>query len=244
MGGTRVVAIGLTSLALMLSPPAAWADDDDEWGSESGWDELDDPGKAKQGEEVYPPMVMAPETLPAGHVGLRGSAGVQFASLGVHVGVTDWMDVIADGYMPWDDPGNTYMFGGGLKFMIHGKRGDFQYCLKLKGYDVYYSDPEKASRLLPKGFGLWPSFMIGMNVKGGSFYGEVGGLFFPWIANDSNNTYMFHGIPAHFGGEIYVTDWFHVFINVDLLLSFHYAIFTLALTGPFNLVEAGVVFVI
>jgi len=236
-------AIGLAILLGLGNPPMIWAADDDDWGSESGWDDLDDPNKAKKDAEEFPPMVMAPETLPPGYVGIRGSGGLLFASLGAHVGVTDWMDVIADGYMPYEDAGNTWMFGGGLKFRIHGKRGDFQYCLKLKGYGVTYADPAAASGKLPKGFGVWPSFMVGMNVKGGSFYGEIGGLFFPWVADDSNNTHVFQGLPAHFGGEIYVTDWFHVFINVDLLLSFHYAIFALALSGPFNLIEAGVVFV-
>ena len=180
---------------------------------------------------------------PPGFVGLRGSAGVLFASMGAHVGVTDWMDFIADGYMPYEDAGNTWMFGGGAKFRIHGKRGDFQYCMKLKAYGVHYDDPDSASSRLPKGLGLWPSFMVGMNVKGGSFYGELGALVFPWVADDSNNLKVFQGLPAHFGGEIYVTEWFHVFINVDILLSFHYSILVMALQGPFNLVEAGVVFV-
>ncbi len=241
MRRSSLCAISVAVLISLVGVGAPAADDDD-WGAESGWEELDDPVESDE-EEDYPPMVMAPETLPPGYVGLRGSAGVLFSAFGAHVGVTDWMDILADGYMPYTDAGNTWMFGGGLKFRIHGRRGDFQYCLKLKGYCVYYDDASQASSLLPKGFGLWPSFMIGMNVKGGSFYAEIGGLLFPWVAGDSNQTHIFQGLPAHFGGEIYVTDWFHVFMNVDILLSFFNPIFTMTMAGPFNLIEAGVVFV-
>jgi hypothetical protein len=243
--GVRTAFVSVCCCCLVLAAFPVLAADDDDWGDESGWDELDDPSKApKAGEDEYPPMVMAPETLPPGYVGIRGSAGLLFSSLGLHVGLTDWLDVIADGYMPYEDVGNTWMFGGGLKFRIHGKRGDFQYCLKLKGYGVYYDDPSQASAVLPKGFGIWPAFMIGMNVKGGSFYGEIGALVFPWVADDSNVTRIFQGIPAHFGGEIYVTDWFHVFINVDILLAWYTSVFAYHLTGPFNMLEVGVVFLL
>jgi hypothetical protein len=230
----------LSLIAAMAAGPIALADDDDDWGSESGWEDLDDPNKAPM-EAV--PMMMAPETLPPGYLGFRASGGLLFGSLGVHVGVLDWMDVIADAYMPYEDIGNTWMFGGGLKFRIHGKRGSLQYALKLKGYGVYYADPDTASSVLPKGFGLWPSFMVGMNVKGGSFYGELGGLFFPYVTADSNSTDIWRGMPAHFGGEIYVTDYFHIFINVDILINFGWGMFSYRLTGPFNLLEVGVNFI-
>ena len=239
----RRAGFSLTLFAVMAGPIALADEDEGGWGSESGWEDLDDSNKTKQ-DEPLPPMMMAAETLPPGYLGFRASGGLLFGALGVHVGVLDWMDVIADAYMPYEDIGNTWMFGGGLKFRIHGKRSTFQYALKLKGYGVYYDDPNSASNFLPKGFGLWPSFMVGMNVKGGSFYGELGGLFFPYVTDDSNSTAIWRGMPAHFGGEIYITDYFHIFINVDILISFGWGMFSYNLTGPFNLLEVGVNFIL
>lgn len=220
----------------------ARADDDDGWESESGWEDLDD-GKnpAKEKEQA---MAMGPTSLPAGDVAVRLSAGFAMSQLGVHIGVLDRLDLIAEAALPWTDLGNTWIAGGGMKVMAFGKPGGFKYTFKLKAFYVMYSDADSASGYLPEGLALWPSFMVGMKVKGGCFYGELGAFLFPYTSAGSNRHDVFMGIPAHFGGEIYATDWFHIFINVDLVLASPIAFFTAAFIGPFNIIEAGVVFIL
>jgi len=201
-------------------------------------------GKTKSSEEASHAMAMGPSTLPAGDVAIRLSGGYAMPQLGVHVGLLDRLDLIAEVETPWGDLGNTWIAGGGLKVIAFGKPGGLQYTFKFKAYSIMYSDAESASGYLPEGLAIWPSFMVGMNVKGGCFYGEIGAFVVPYTTSDSNYSNTFMGVPAHFGGEIYITDWVHIFINVDLVLASPIAFFTSVFVGPFNIIETGVVFII
>ncbi len=222
--------------------PAVAGDDDDGWDSESGWEDLDDGKSVKK--ENSRAMAMGPATLPAGRVALRMSAGGFFGQFGAHVGLLDRLDLILEGETPWTDMGNTWIAGGGLKVLAIGKSGGLQYTFKLKVLDIMYSDPSTASSYLPEGVAIWPSMMVGMNVKGGCFYGEIGAFIVPQTTSDSNYSSVFMGVPAHFGGEIYITDWMHVFINVDLIIGSPIGFTVTSFVGPFNIVEFGTVFII
>jgi hypothetical protein len=235
MRGTITLAILLAAFA--VSP--VLAEEDDDW-DESRWEELDEP-RERPADEM--PMLMGPHTLPAGNFGLRLSGGMMFTSAGAHFGLLDRLDLIVDTYVPWSDLGNTWMIGGGAKVNLHGRRSTFAYAFTLKAYGIIYSDVTGAVAELPEGLALWPTFMIGMKIKEGCFYGEIGPFFFVHNSSQSTNSYVFQGVPAHFGGEIYVTDSIHLFINVDLIFSGYFSIFTMDLTGPFNLIEAGIIFI-
>jgi hypothetical protein len=228
-------------VALLLAQPAMA--EDDGWGDESGWEDLDE-GTDKEREELFERAMMnGTHTLPAGRFGFRASAGVSYFNFGAQAGVHDWVDVLAEAYMPYKDFGNTWLVGGGAKVRVYG-HGIWAYAFKLKAYAIFYSDVNEDVKNLPEGFALWPSFMIGMKIKQGCFYGEVGAFLFPYTSGSSTHTYVFSGVPAHFGGEIYITDWLHVFLNVDLVFSAHFGVFSLGLTGPFNGVEGGFLFLI
>jgi len=236
MRGTLTLAV----LLLAFTAPPAVAGEDDDW-DESRWEELDEP-REKPIEEK--PMLMGPHTLPAGNFGLRLSGGLMFTSVGAHIGLMDRLDLIVDAYAPWQDLGNTWMLGGGAKVNLHGRQSTFAYAFTLKAYGIFYSDVTGAVSNLPEGVALWPTFMIGMKIKEGCFYGEIGPfLLVHHSAQSQTSAYVFQGVPAHFGGEIYITDLIHVFINVDIIFSGYFGIFTMNLTGPFNTIEAGVVFV-
>jgi hypothetical protein len=236
MRGTLTRAV----LLLAFIAPPVFAEEDDDW-DESRWEELDEP-KKDTGEEK--PMLMGPHTLPAGSFGLRLSGGLMFTSVGAQFGLLDRLDLIVDAYAPWKDLGNTWMVGGGAKVNLHGRHSTFAYAFTLKAYGIFYSDVTGAVAELPEGVALWPTFMIGMKIKEGCFYGEIGPFLFVHNTSQSTNTYVFQGVPAHFGGEIYITDMIHIFINVDIIFSGYFGIFTMDLTGPFNTIEAGVVFVL
>jgi hypothetical protein len=236
MRGTLILAVLLTALA---APPVI-AEEDDDW-DESRWEELDEPREQDTEEK---PMMMGPHTLPAGNFGLRLSGGLMFTSVGAHFGLLDRLDLIVDAYAPWKDLGNTWMVGGGAKVNLHGRQSTFAYAFTLKAYGMFYSDVTGAVAELPEGVALWPTFMIGMKIKEGCFYGEIGPFLFVHNTSQSTNTYVFQGVPAHFGGEIYITDTIHIFINVDIIFSGYFGIFTMDLTGPFNTIEAGVVFIL
>jgi len=227
-------------LLLVFTAPPVLAEEDDDW-DESRWEELDEPKKDISGEL---PMLMGPHTLPAGSFGLRLSGGLMFTSFGAQIGLLDRLDLIVDAYAPWEDLGNTWMVGGGAKVNLHGRHSTFAYAFTLKAYGIFYSDVTGAVAELPEGVALWPSFMIGMKIKEGCFYGEIGPFFFVHNTSQSTNTYVFQGVPAHFGGEIYITDTIHVFINVDIIFSGYFGVFTMDLTGPFNTIEAGVILVL
>jgi len=238
----RVVMRGTVLFAIMLiafaAPPAVAEDDD--W-DESRWEELDESREEPTEER---PMLMGPHTLPAGNFGLRLSGGMMFTAAGAHFGVADRLDLIVDAIAPWTDMGNSWMVGGGAKVNLHGRKSTFAYAFTLKAYGIFYSDVTGAVSHLPEGMAIWPTFMIGMKIKEGCFYGEIGPFLFVHTSDQSTSEYVFQGVPAHFGGEIFVTESIHIFINVDLIISGYFGIFTLNLTGPFNLIEAGVVFVL
>jgi hypothetical protein len=211
-----------------------------DWG-ESSWEELDQRPKTTPPDER--PMAMGPQTLPAGKFALRTSAGLLYWNAGVQAGLLDWLDLGAELYQPYSDFGNTWLVGGGPKFRIY-QQGRFSYAFSLRAYGIFYSSAGEDVSRLPEGLALWPSFQIGMKIKEGCFYGEIGVLLYPYTTSSSSQGYVFGGVPAHFGGEIYITDWLHAFINVDIVLSSHFGVFLLELTGPFNLFEGGVVFIL
>lgn len=236
MRGTIALAVLLTAFA--ASP--VLAEEDDDW-DESRWEELDEP-RGDLSEER--PMLMGPHTLPAGNFGLRLSAGMMFTSIGAQFGLLDRLDLIVDAYAPWTDLGNTWMIGGGAKVNLHGRNSTFAYAFTLKAYGIFYNDVTGAVSALPEGLALWPTFMIGMKIKEGCFYGEIGPYLIVHHSDQSQtDTYVFQGVPAHFGGEIFINESIHIFINVDLNFSSYFNIFTMDLTGPFNQFEAGVVFI-
>jgi len=232
----------LVILTACLCVPAAAAADD-EWEEESGWEELDE-GTDEEHEALFErPMVLGSHTLPAGHFGMRASGGFSFLNAGFHVGLHDRFDLLAEAFFPYVDMGNTFVVGGGAKVRIY-EHGMWAYAFKLKAYGIFYSEFNPDVENLPEGFALWPSFMVGLKIKQGCFYAEVGAFIFPYTSDSSAKTYVFSSVPAHFGGEIYLTDWLHVFINVDIILSAHFGVFTMGLTGPFNGVEAGFIFLL
>ncbi|NMB75538.1 MAG: hypothetical protein GYA21_10470 [Myxococcales bacterium] len=188
-------------------------------------------------------MALGPHTLPAGRMALRLSAGMLFSNLGAQVGVLDWLDLGAEAFMPHSDFGNTWMVGGGPKFRIYSQ-GRFAYAFNLRAFGIFYSSAGEAVKDLPEGLALFPSVQIGMKIKEGCFYGEVGLLFYPVTTSSSTQSYAFGGVPMHFGGEIYLTQWLHAFINVDIVFSGYFGVFSLYLTGPFNLLEGGLVFIL
>ena len=232
--------LGWVLMLAMLLLPGEFAAADD-WDDQSGWDELENKQPKKDGE--FKAMMLDPGGLPAGDFGFRFSTGLLYSSLGAHVGVLDRLDLIAETLIPYQGIGQTWMVGGGLKVNIYGRTGVFQSAIKLKAYGIFYSDSDAVENL-SEGMALWPSFMIGLRVKGGSIYAEVGAILYPYTTSSSNQTELFGGIPGHFGGEIYITDWFHVFINVDLVLASPVRFFSFGLTGPFNYIEAGAIFII
>jgi hypothetical protein len=233
--GVRMAVV--VFLGLILAGVRAPAEDDDDWG-DPGFEELDG---ARKEEPATRPMMMGTHTLPAGHFGLRLSGGLLWLNAGAHLSVHDRVDVLADAFMPYRDFGNTWMVGGGAKVNIY-QHGIFAYAFKLKLYGILYRDVTGAVDQLPEGLAIWPAFMIGMKIKEGCFYAEVGPLLYAYTGGGSSTDRVFQAFPMHFGGEIYVTDWFHVFINVDLIWSSHFGLFAMALTGPFNGLEGGVVF--
>ncbi len=223
----------------LLGAGPAGADDD--WDG-ANWEELDQrPATTAEPEER--PMALGPHTLPAGRVALRASAGMLFSNLGAQVGVLDWLDLGGEVFMPHSDFGNTWMVGGGPKFRIYSQ-GRFAYAFNLRAFGIFYSSAGEAVKDLPEGLALFPSIQIGMKIKEGCFYGEVGLLFYPVTSSSSTQSYAFGGVPAHFGGEIYITRWLHAFINVDIVFSGYFGVFSLYLTGPFNLLEGGLVFIL
>ena len=233
-----IVPLAIILIAFAASPVLA---EDDDW-DESRWEELDEPREESTEER---PMLMGPHTLPAGNFGLRLSAGMMLTSAGAHYGVADRLDLIVDAYAPWKDLGNTWMIGGGAKVNLHGSKSTFAYAFTLKAYGIFYGDVTGAVSHLPEGMAIWPTFMIGMKVKEGCFYGEIGPFLFVHHSDQSQTSdYVFQGVPAHFGGEIFITESIHIFINVDLMISGYFGIFTLNLTGPFNQIEAGVIFIL
>ncbi len=222
----------------MLGATAAGAEEDEDWG-ETGWEELDNRPAQKQLDDR--PMAMGPHTLPAGKFALRTSAGLLYWNAGFQAGLLDWLDLGAEFFQPYTDMGNTWLVGGGPKFRIF-QQGKFAYAFSLRAYGLFYSSRGEAVSRLPEGLALWPSFQIGMKIKEGCFYAEIGVLFYPFTSSSSSQGYIFGGVPAHFGGEIFITDWLHAFINVDLVFSGHFGVFILELTGPYNLFEGGMVF--
>jgi len=229
-------------LAVLVAMPAA-ADDDDEWGGESGWEELDERNDEEDAALYSRPMVLGTHTLPAGKFALRASGGLAYFNAGLHAGVLDRLDLLAETFFPYTDLGNTFLVGGGAKVRIYG-HGMWAYAFKLRAYGILYSSVNGAVKHLPEGLAVWPSFMIGMKIPQGCFYGEVGALIFPYTSSSSTQTYVFAGVPAHFGGEIYLTDWLHIYLNVDLVFSAFFGVFSMNLTGPFNGLEAGVLFIL
>ncbi|MBW2704271.1 MAG: hypothetical protein JRF33_25915 [Deltaproteobacteria bacterium] len=225
-------------LAMILLPGGFAAADD--WEDQSGWDEMED-NKTKEGE--HRSMMLGAGGLPAGDFGLRLSTGLLYANAGVHVGILDRLDLIAESLFPYETLGDIWMVGGGLKVNIHGRTGLFQSAIKLKAYGIIYGD-EAGAQNMSEGLALWPSFMIGLNVKEGCIYAELGAMLYPYTTSSSLQKDVFGGLPAHFGGEIYINDWFHMFINVDLLLASPVSFFTYGLSGPFNYIEVGALFII
>ncbi|MBW1872291.1 MAG: hypothetical protein JRJ19_09510 [Deltaproteobacteria bacterium] len=233
----------LTIFLMLFFAAPLLAEDEDDWGEESEWEELDEnQGEKKDDKEVWP-MMLGTHTLPAGDFGFRISAGVQSLIVGAHVGVHDRVDLLADTFLPHSDIGNTWMAGGGVKVRVYG-HGNWAYAFKFRVYGTFYSETNDTVKDLPESIAVWPSFMIGMNVKEGCFYAEIGTLLNVHTFSESTGSYVFSAFPAHFGGEIYITDWFHVFINVDIVISAHFGVFGLGLTGPFQLIEGGFVFLI
>jgi hypothetical protein len=229
-------------LALLWAVPAAAADDDD-WGDESGWEELDQRTDKQDKALDQRPMALGTHTLPAGKFALRAAAGLAYFDAGLHAGVLDRLDLLADTFFPYTDLGNTFLVGGGAKLRIYG-HGMWAYAFKLRAYGILYRSVNGEVKHLPEGLAVWPSFMIGMKIPQGCFYAEVGALIFPYTSVSSTQSYVFAGVPAHFGGEIYLTDWVHVYLNVDLVFSAFFGVFTMNLTGPFNGLEAGVLFIL
>lgn len=229
---------------LSLAAPAATAgDDDDDWGDQSGWEELDNRTDKQDEERDKRPMVLGSHTLPAGKLALRAAAGLAYFDAGLHFGLLDRLDLLADTLFPYTDLGNTFLVGGGLKLRIYN-HGMWAYAFKLRAYGIVYRSANEAVENLPEGFAVWPSFMVGLKIPQGCFYAEVGALIFPYTSSSSTQGYVFAGVPAHFGGEIYLSDLIHIYLNVDLVFSAFFGVFTMQLTGPFNGLEAGVLFVL
>jgi hypothetical protein len=216
--------------ALGASPVVA---EDDDWDG-SRWEELDEPGNEKAEER---PMMLGAQTLPAGRFGLRLSAGYPFITAGLHAGLADRVDLIAEALMPYTMLGDALLVGGGMKVNIFGHGQRFRYALKLRVFGILYSDEgtDGLQNLAP-GLLIWPSFVAGFHVKEGCFYGEAGLALYPFIGEGSEHDYVFYGVPMHFGGEIYLTDLVHLFINVD----FSFSIFGVLFTG----LEGGVLFIL
>lgn len=233
-----LIAGGWLALA---GPGAGLARADENWDG-TDWEELDQRPAAKTEPEERP-MAQGPHTLPAGRFAFRASAGMLFSNLGAQAGLLDWLDLGAEVFMPHSDLGNTWMVGGGPKFRIYSQ-GRFAYALNLRAFGIFYSTAGEQVKDLPEGLALFPSIQIGMKIKEGCFYGEVGLLLYPVTSSSSTQSYVFGGVPAHFGGEIYITQWLHAFINVDIVFSGYFGVFTLNLTGPFNLLEGGLVFIL
>lgn len=227
----RAAAVWTVILCVALSEPAL-ADDDDDWGG--GWDELDEP-RARDPEEIEP-MVLGAQTLPAGRFGLRLSAGYPFVTAGVHAGLADRFDLIGEFMMPYTLPGKLFLVGGGGKVNIFGFGEKFRSAFKLRALGILYPGSDDELYKMAPGMLIWPSFVIGMKVKEGCFYGEVGLILYPYIEEGAERDYVFYSVPMHFGGELNITDLIHVFINVD----FGFTIFGPIFTG----IEGGVLFVL
>jgi hypothetical protein len=229
-------------LVLFVAAPLL-AEEEDDWGEESEWEELDEQQVDKKDKKEVWPMMLGTHSLPAGDFGFRLSAGVQSSIIGAHVGVHDRVDLLVDTFLPHKDIGNTWMAGGGVKVRVFG-HGNWAYAFKFRVYGTFYTETNESVVDLPETIAVWPSFMIGMNVKEGCFYAEIGTLLNVHTFSQSTKSYVFSAFPAHFGGEIYITDWLHVFINVDIVLSPYFGVFGLGITGPFQLIEGGFIFLI
>ena len=216
---------GILTLAIILitftaAPVVA---EDDDW-DESRWEELDEPQEEKKEER---PMMLGAQTLPAGRFGLRLSAVYPYITAGFHAGVANRLDLIAEGMMPYTMLGDAFLLGGGMKVNIFGHGKTFRSALKLRVFGILYSDEGQDDlQNLASGLLIWPSFVAGFHVKEGCFYGEAGLALFPYIDEGSGEDYIFYGVPMHFGGEIYLTDLIHVFLNVDMSFTIFGFIFT------------------
>jgi hypothetical protein len=229
----------LVSSCLLITTPAKGEGDDNWFDDESpaSQDGNQTPAKRK-----YDPFVMGPAPLNSGVFGARLSTGLYFINLGAHAGLAKNLEALIEGMTPYNDFGGNWMAGGGIKVKLHGERGKLQYSFKLKTHLLFHRDSKTDSSGLLEGLSLWPSFMIGMDVQGGCFYGEVGFFLMPYATEDSGSRSFFYGMPAHFGGEMPVTDSIHIFINVDILLATPYEFFITGLRGPFNMAEVGMVY--
>lgn len=218
MRGTVPLAIILITFA--AGPVIA---EDDDW-DESRWDELDEDEGENREERA---MMLGAQTLPAGRFGLRLSVGYPYIAAGLHAGVADRVDLIAEGLVPYTMLGDAFLLGGGMKVNIFGHKKMFRSALKLRVFGILYSDEgqDDLQNLAP-GLLIWPSFVAGFHVKEGCFYGEAGLALFPYIGEGSEQDYVFYGVPMHFGGEIYLTDLIHFFINVDMSFTVFGFIFT------------------
>ncbi len=202
-------------MLVLLGYPSSTRASEDDWDRTTFHDTP--PTETSTGDAA---MVLGAQTLPAGTFAAKLAAGHPFLTGGIHVGLSKRIDLLAEAKIPFSEFGKAWLFGGGAKLNLYSQNGRFFSAFKIRAFALLYDDPDNELQAMAPGLMIWPSFVMGMKVKEGCFYGEAGMILYPYIDPGSDRDYIFYSAPIHFGGEIYISDNLHMFINVDIGLGF------------------------